>query len=416
MRVLPEEVATRWMVISERVSVPVLSEQITLAEPSVSTDDRFFTIALRRAMRCTPIANTTDRIAGSPSGTAATASDTPSSSTVITCDAVRMSDTRRIVPTTTMAITTTAVPSMRPMRLISFCSGVRSSAVASSMPAMEPTSVAMPVAVITARAWPCATAVPLKTMLRPFAERRRRRQRGRVFQHRLALAGERGFLHAQCGGVHQARIGADQIALGELHQVAAHQLRARDALHLPIAHHRTGGRRHGGQGGHRVLGLDLLRIAERSIERDDERDDDRIHRYAVPAFDRPGDERHRHRGKQQVDQRILQLREDATPGRPARLGTQLVGAVSAQARRRLGGAEPALQIGVERRGHRCGVQQRRVAERVMGRRRRRHLDFRFLLGLHSAHCRADAAHALCESASRCVTRCRQSSQPRRAAA
>ena len=79
----PEAVTTRSIVISERVSVPVLSEQITEAEPSVSTDDSFLTIALRLAMRCTPIASTTDRIAGSPSGTAATASDTPSSSTVI---------------------------------------------------------------------------------------------------------------------------------------------------------------------------------------------------------------------------------------------------------------------------------------------------------------------------------------------
>ena len=83
-RVPPEAVMTRSIVISERVSVPVLSEQMTEAEPSVSTDDSFLTMALRFAMRCTPIASTTDRIAGRPSGTAATASDTPSSSTVMT--------------------------------------------------------------------------------------------------------------------------------------------------------------------------------------------------------------------------------------------------------------------------------------------------------------------------------------------
>ena len=47
------------MVISLRVSVPVLSEQITDAEPSVSTECSFFTTALRWAMRCTPIASTT---------------------------------------------------------------------------------------------------------------------------------------------------------------------------------------------------------------------------------------------------------------------------------------------------------------------------------------------------------------------
>jgi hypothetical protein len=89
------------MVISERVSVPVLSEQMTDAEPSVSTDDSFLTMALRRAMRCTPSASTIDRMAGRPSGTAATASDTPSSSTVITSAVLRMSETINTVATTT---------------------------------------------------------------------------------------------------------------------------------------------------------------------------------------------------------------------------------------------------------------------------------------------------------------------------
>ena len=70
------------MVISLRVRVPVLSVQITDADPSASTELSFLTTALRFAMRCTPIARTTDRIVGSPSGTAATASETPSSRTM----------------------------------------------------------------------------------------------------------------------------------------------------------------------------------------------------------------------------------------------------------------------------------------------------------------------------------------------
>ena len=106
----------RSIVISERVSVPVLSEQMTEAEPSVSTDESFLTTALRLAMRCTPSASTSDRIAGRPSGTAATASDTPSSSTVMTSEGLRMSDTSSTVATTMTAMTTTAMPSMRPMR------------------------------------------------------------------------------------------------------------------------------------------------------------------------------------------------------------------------------------------------------------------------------------------------------------
>jgi hypothetical protein len=56
-----------------RVSVPVLSEQMTVTEPSVSTALSLRVIALRRAMRCTPSASVIVRIAGSPSGMAATA-------------------------------------------------------------------------------------------------------------------------------------------------------------------------------------------------------------------------------------------------------------------------------------------------------------------------------------------------------
>ena len=155
----------RSIVISERVKVPVLSVQITDAEPRVSTDASFFTIALRWAMRCTPMASTSERMAGNPSGTAATASDTPSNSTGSTSAALRISVTISTAPTTTAAMTTTPSPSMRPIWRTSFCKGVASSAVACSRWAMAPISVPMPMAVTTARPVPCATAVPLNTML-----------------------------------------------------------------------------------------------------------------------------------------------------------------------------------------------------------------------------------------------------------
>ena len=58
------------------VRVPVLSEQITAAQPSVSTAGSFFTTALRDAISRTPLESIMVTIAGSPSGMAATASDT----------------------------------------------------------------------------------------------------------------------------------------------------------------------------------------------------------------------------------------------------------------------------------------------------------------------------------------------------
>ena len=60
-------------IISISVSVPVLSEQIRATEPSVSTAGRRRTIALRLAMRCTPMASVMVMRAGRPSGIIETA-------------------------------------------------------------------------------------------------------------------------------------------------------------------------------------------------------------------------------------------------------------------------------------------------------------------------------------------------------
>ena len=59
------------------VNVPVLSEQITVAQPKVSTDGSLRTMACRLIIRCTPRANAIVTIAGNPSGMAATAKETP---------------------------------------------------------------------------------------------------------------------------------------------------------------------------------------------------------------------------------------------------------------------------------------------------------------------------------------------------
>ena len=77
----PLAVTTSRTVISFLVNVPVLSDAMTSAEPSVSTAARCRTIAFRFAMRWTPSESTAVTTAGRPSGTAATASATPRIST-----------------------------------------------------------------------------------------------------------------------------------------------------------------------------------------------------------------------------------------------------------------------------------------------------------------------------------------------
>uniref|UniRef100_A0A1W7R717 Putative secreted protein n=1 Tax=Aedes albopictus TaxID=7160 RepID=A0A1W7R717_AEDAL len=64
-------------VISFLVMVPVLSEQITVTQPNVSTVGSFLTMQLRLAIRMTPRANVTVTTMGKPSGMAATAKLTP---------------------------------------------------------------------------------------------------------------------------------------------------------------------------------------------------------------------------------------------------------------------------------------------------------------------------------------------------
>jgi hypothetical protein len=59
-----------------RVNSPVLSEQITLTLPRASTEGSFLTIAFLLDIRRTPRARVTVVTMGSPSGMAATASET----------------------------------------------------------------------------------------------------------------------------------------------------------------------------------------------------------------------------------------------------------------------------------------------------------------------------------------------------
>ena len=115
-------------------------------------------------MRCTPRASTTVRMVARPSGTAATARETASSSESMTsCTLWKPSSTASATSTTT-AMMHTAMPRIFETWFISFCNGVVSSSVDCSRSAILPTCVFMPVPVTMARPVPCVTDVPLNTM------------------------------------------------------------------------------------------------------------------------------------------------------------------------------------------------------------------------------------------------------------
>ena len=141
--------STRSTVISLRVRVPVLSEQITVTAPSASTAGRRRTMAWRAAMRCTPIARVMVMIAGSPSGIAATAIPTA---------ARNMSpalNPRTSVPTAKANADTVRMTqvSTRLNPAIWRSSGVVRVATAPSIRLMRPISVRAPVATTTPQ--PC---------------------------------------------------------------------------------------------------------------------------------------------------------------------------------------------------------------------------------------------------------------------
>ena len=104
----PEPVTTFPIVISFLVSVPVLSEQTTEAEPSVSTDEyrsRSPAVWLRAARRAR--ARRTGRRA---TAWRSDRKDTPTSRTETTSEASSRSEVSTIAVTTTSAITITAMP------------------------------------------------------------------------------------------------------------------------------------------------------------------------------------------------------------------------------------------------------------------------------------------------------------------
>ena len=130
--------------------VPVLSLQMTVALPRVSTAGSRRTTARAAAIRRTPIASTAVTIAGRPSGMAATARATPNRNMLTSTEAERIPSSITPETATTTQMASTRTPSWRPTLASSRWSGVASSVAPWSMEAMPPMAVSMPVATTTA--------------------------------------------------------------------------------------------------------------------------------------------------------------------------------------------------------------------------------------------------------------------------
>ena len=126
------------------VRVPVLSAQIQVTDPRLSTAARRRTRAWRAAIRRAPSASATVTTAGSASGIAATARLTA------TRNITRGASPRSTpIPKSTAQSTRIPIASRRPKAERRFWSGVIPGASAWSSRAMRPSSVSMAVAVTT---------------------------------------------------------------------------------------------------------------------------------------------------------------------------------------------------------------------------------------------------------------------------
>ena len=132
------------------VRVPVLSEQMTWAQPSVSTAVSLRMTALRLDILVTPMESTTVTTVARPSGMAATARETATMKVDSTVSRSNRPAEIRLNTKMNTQMPSTSLDRVWPSWSSFFCSGVCSSSVAASAPAILPISVSMPVRVISA--------------------------------------------------------------------------------------------------------------------------------------------------------------------------------------------------------------------------------------------------------------------------
>ena len=130
-------------------------------------------------------------------------------------------------------------------------------------------------------------------------------------------------------------VGGDGRALLDREQVARHDLGRRHGGALAVAHDE---RRRGGhplEAGERALGALLLHEPEGGVRDHDGEDRERLVGRVPAAFVPPHPERDPGRGKQQQDERALELGEEAPPAGDRRGGREFVTAVLQEAGPRL---------------------------------------------------------------------------------
>jgi hypothetical protein len=124
---------------------------------------------------------------------------------------------------------------------------------------------------------------------------------------RHRLAGQRGFVDLQVAALQQAQVRGHLVARGQQDDIARHQLRGVDLLLFPGAQHRGCRGQRAREGRQRAQRLALLDEADDGVEQDDAED----HAGVDPGPEHDLDD---DRGQQDVDQRLMELQQEAQQG------------------------------------------------------------------------------------------------------
>ena len=155
----PAGVQTSTAFIRFWVSVPVLSVQMKVVEPRVSTASRFRTSALRCAIRCAPTARDSVTVGSRPSGTSATITPMANRNASRQEMPTKRESTKNSTP---MPRAIAAV--MRTIRCSSSASGLGGASTLPVRAAISASLVFPPVPATTPSAWPLTRKVPPKTV------------------------------------------------------------------------------------------------------------------------------------------------------------------------------------------------------------------------------------------------------------
>ena len=325
------------------VRVPVLSEQMTWAQPRVSTAVRRRMTALRLDMLVTPMESTMVTTVARPSGMAATARDTATMKVLMMVSRWKSpalqqaegedehADAQHQHAEDAAELAQLALQGG--LAVLGLGQGVgdlahlrvhAGGADHRPAPAVDHGGAHIDHALAVAQG-----DIPLL------------RDGGGLLLHRHALAGEGGLLGLEAGALQDAAVGGHGVAGLQDHHVAGHQLLALEEDHLPVPQHLAGG------GGHLLEGLDgLLRLAllvhaQHGV--DDHHDEDDEHIREALAGVGGGDAGHQGRHQENDDHGVAELLEEALEqGDLLPLG-QLVGAILLQPAAGLLACQPGLR-------------------------------------------------------------------------